>query len=182
MILIPEGEKVRLIDLAPGTLFSCGDDCIAVKSEYCLDNGKIEAIIVGSGEFFHGAKTVEEQYNLMVQPLKCIDEKTELFMINLPSDRDKQELAEMLRNGHGQILPIVQGDIEFVREFDYRSGYDFIMALQEELAAQHHDAEIGCLDYKVVKALAATYELQDYLANRIAKAVADGELDPDLED
>lgn len=65
---------------------------------------------------------------------------------------------------------------------DYRVGYDFIMALQEELAKQHHDAEIGCLDYKVVKALAATYELQDYLANRIAQAVATGELDPDEEE
>ena len=65
---------------------------------------------------------------------------------------------------------------------DYCAGYDFITALQGKLAAQHHDAEIGCLDYKVVKALAATYELQDYLANRIAQAVADGELDPDEEE
>lgn len=29
--------------------------------------------------------------------------------------------------------------------------------------------EIGCPDYKAVKALAAAYELQDYLANRIAR-------------
>lgn len=65
---------------------------------------------------------------------------------------------------------------------DYRGGYDFIMSLQEELAAQHHDAEIGGLDYRVVKALAATYELQDYLANRIALAVASGELEPDPEE
>lgn len=64
----------------------------------------------------------------------------------------------------------------------YGAGYDFIMALQGELEAQHHDAEIGCLDYKAVKALAATYELQDYLANRIAQAVATGEIDPDEEE
>lgn len=51
---------------------------------------------------------------------------------------------------------------------DYSAGYDFITALQQELAGQHHDAEIGCLDYRVVKALGATYELQEYLANRIA--------------
>ena len=51
---------------------------------------------------------------------------------------------------------------------DYSAGYDFITDLQQELAGQHHDAEIGCLDYRVVKALAATYELQEYLANRIA--------------
>jgi len=65
---------------------------------------------------------------------------------------------------------------------DYRAGYDFVTNLQNELAGQHHDAEIGCLDYRVVKALAATYELQDYLADRIAKAVANGELDPDPEE
>ena len=65
---------------------------------------------------------------------------------------------------------------------DYRACYDLITDLQHDLAGQHHDAEIGCLDYKAVKALAATYELQDYLANRIAQAVADGELEPDPEE
>lgn len=64
---------------------------------------------------------------------------------------------------------------------DYRAGYDFIMALQGELVTQHHTGS-GYLDYKVVKTLAATYELQDYLANRIAQAVATGELEPDPED
>lgn len=58
---------------------------------------------------------------------------------------------------------------------DYRSGYDFIMDLQAELESQR-------LDRNQVKALAATYELQDYLANRIAQAVAAGELEPDPED
>ena len=58
---------------------------------------------------------------------------------------------------------------------DYRAGYDFIMELQAELESRP-------LDYKLVKALAATYELQDYLANRIAQAVASGELDPDPEE
>jgi hypothetical protein len=59
---------------------------------------------------------------------------------------------------------------------DYRAGYDFIMALQQELRTGDRE------DYRVTKALAATYELQDYLANRIAKAVADGELERDPED
>jgi hypothetical protein len=59
---------------------------------------------------------------------------------------------------------------------DYRAGYDLIMALQAELA----EGEIE--DYRVVKALAATYELQEYLANRIAEAVAAGELEPDPEE
>ena len=65
---------------------------------------------------------------------------------------------------------------------DYRACYDQVTKLQHDLAGQHHDAEIGCLDYRVVKALAATYELQDYLANRIAQAVAVGELEPDPEE
>ena len=65
---------------------------------------------------------------------------------------------------------------------DYRACYDLITDLQHDLAGQHHDAEIGCLDYKVIKALAATYELQDYLSNRIAIAVAMGEIEPDPED
>ena len=51
--------------------------------------------------------------------------------------------------------------------------YDAILELQHELSAQHHDAEIGCLDYRVIKALSATYELQDYLANRIARECLD---------
>lgn len=53
------------------------------------------------------------------------------------------------------------------------SLYDVIVELQYELSQQHHDIEIGCLDYKVIKALAATYELQDYLTNRIAKECLD---------
>lgn len=65
---------------------------------------------------------------------------------------------------------------------DYRAGYDFIMALQQELEAKHHDELFDTLDYKVVKALAATYELQDYLAARIAQGVASGEIDPDEEE
>ena len=61
------------------------------------------------------------------------------------------------------------------------AAYDFIIELQEELAAKQQD-EFGVPDYKAVKALAAAYELQDYLANRIAQAVATGELDPDEEE
>lgn len=58
------------------------------------------------------------------------------------------------------------------RLLDMHRLYKGILALQEELQAQHHDAEIGCLDYKVIKALGATYELQDYLAGRIAQEEA----------
>lgn len=59
---------------------------------------------------------------------------------------------------------------------DYRAGYDLVMELQAELLEGDRS------DYRVVKALAATYELQDYLANRIAAAVASGELEPDPEE
>lgn len=65
--------------------------------------------------------------------------------------------------------------IEADRLIEIHKLYDGIQTVQEELTAQHHDAEIGCLDYKVIKALAASYELQDYLAGRIAQAESLGE-------
>ena len=67
-----------------------------------------------------------------------------------------------------------------------------ILELQEELLQNPNDAEVGCLDYKKVKALAATYELQDYVANEYAVQAqlaaqlfgADVEdlIDPDLQE
>lgn len=51
---------------------------------------------------------------------------------------------------------------------DFAKLYDAIAELQEHLAGQHHDREVGCLDDQVIKALVATYELQDYLAMRLA--------------
>ena len=55
-------------------MFAFGDDCIAVKSEYTVGNGLIEAFILGSGEqFWGGAKTAKEQNELMVQPLEIVD-------------------------------------------------------------------------------------------------------------
>ena len=52
---------------------------------------------------------------------------------------------------------------------DLAQLYDAIAELQEHLAGQHYDQEVGCLDYRVIKALAAVYELQDYLAMELAK-------------
>lgn len=72
--LISCGEKCTLDELPCGTLFSFGDDCIAVKSEYRCNNGLIEAFIIDSGEqFWGGAKTAKEQNELMVQPLEIVD-------------------------------------------------------------------------------------------------------------
>ena len=70
MRLIPDGKKVTLDELLPGTIFAFGDDSVAVKSEYRCANGLIEAFIIDSGEqFWGGAKTAKEQNALMVQPL-----------------------------------------------------------------------------------------------------------------
>lgn len=46
-------KKTTLRALAPGSLF-IHNGTIAVKSEYYIANGAIEAIIVGSGCFFWG--------------------------------------------------------------------------------------------------------------------------------
>ena len=65
---------------------------------------------------------------------------------------------------------------------DYRAAYDMIMELQAELIEDHDDPLSQRPDYQKVKALAATYELQDFLANRIAELVNAGVLEPDPED
>ena len=68
-----DGEKVRLCDLEPGALFE-HDGCIALKSEYQTSRGLIEAAIVDSGEqFWGGARTVQEQWELLVQPFTMED-------------------------------------------------------------------------------------------------------------
>lgn len=70
-----DGEKVRLCDLLPGTLFE-HDGCIALKSEYQTSRGLIEAAIVDSGEqFWGGAKTVQEQRELLVQPFELTEDE-----------------------------------------------------------------------------------------------------------
>lgn len=65
---------------------------------------------------------------------------------------------------------------------DLRAMYDDIIDLQGNLRfeIQSHTL-LSEVDYRKVKALAATYELQEYLANQIAEAVNDGDLEPDFE-
>ena len=60
---------------------------------------------------------------------------------------------------------------------DYRAFYDMIMEEIEYLKAFDVADE-----YRLCKALAALYELQEYTANRIAELVNAGELEPDPED
>lgn len=55
---------------------------------------------------------------------------------------------------------------------DYECFYDFVV--QEE---QHLEKLDIAGDYRLCKALAACYELQDYLANQIAQMVERGEID-----
>lgn len=66
---------------------------------------------------------------------------------------------------------------ELMADGSLQTTYDAVLKLQERLREKlsYHDAR-KLSNAHFVKALAATYELQDYLANEIA-----GELDPDLE-
>ena len=64
---------------------------------------------------------------------------------------------------------------------DYRAAYDLIMKLQEQLEQDHDDRELNRPDYRKVQALAATYTLQEYLANVIAELKSSGELEPEKE-
>ena len=57
---------------------------------------------------------------------------------------------------------------------DYEQFYDFVV--QEAALLRTTDT---ANDYRLCKALAACYELRDYLANRIAELVERGELDDD---
>lgn len=61
--------------------------------------------------------------------------------------------------------------------------YDGILVLLDELQIQLYGAENGCPDHKTIKALSATYELKDYLSNRITtEEVLFGELPEIMED
>lgn len=75
---------------------------------------------------------------------------------------------------------------------DIRDTYYAVMELQTQLYTEvlddaekerQYTAHVQSdPDYRKIKALAATYELQDYLAAAIADAVESGELDPAPED
>ena len=59
---------------------------------------------------------------------------------------------------------------------DYEKFYDMV----EEEKQRLMEIDIYKDDYQLIKALAALYQLHDYLANRLAGEVADGRRD-DLE-
>ena len=74
---------------------------------------------------------------------------------------------------------------------DLRKMYDDVMELQHELRIKVGIQALADytkrtpygpgLNYRQIKALAACYELQDYLSHRIEVAIEDGELEPDLD-
>ena len=63
--------------------------------------------------------------------------------------------------------------------------YDAVVTLQEMLRIELHIGtdliDRPTDDYRHIKALAATYELQEYLVNRIAAETDAGLMEPDLE-
>lgn len=64
-----------------------------------------------------------------------------------------------LRTFYEEVLP--------ARHAHLKALYDGIVALEHDLEACHDDP-LGRPAYRLVKALAACYELQDYLANQMA--------------
>lgn len=71
---------------------------------------------------------------------------------------------------------------DYKRRGTMRGIYDAIMDLQTKLAEDHDDPVFCKPDHRKIQALAATYTLQEYLANEIAAAVDAGELEPDMEE
>lgn len=67
--LVPDGAPVPL-DECPVGLFLCGET-LALKTEYGNNEGRIDAYIVSSGEFFWGTapQTIQSQRAQIVQPL-----------------------------------------------------------------------------------------------------------------
>ena len=55
------------------------------------------------------------------------------------------------------------------RQMSLHELYDGIVAVQNYLIEHHCDAEIGCENYTAIKALSATYELQNLLSEWIAE-------------
>ena len=53
---------------------------------------------------------------------------------------------------------------------DYEKFYDMVQEEKQRLM----ETDMYKDDYQLIKALAALYQLQDYLANRIAEEIADG--------
>lgn len=81
------------------------------------------------------------------------------------------DVSEFNSKAHGPAHEGVKGK-------HLQTMYDDIVQLQEELRFAVA-SECGTLDsaYLEIKALAATYELQEFLANQIGAAIAAGELE-----
>lgn len=71
MRLIPHKRRVRLA-ACPVGLFLSGSDNLCLKTEYGNNEGRIDAFIIGSGEFFWGAapQTIASQRAELVRPVR----------------------------------------------------------------------------------------------------------------
>jgi|GEM_PF-2919062 len=95
----PNGPPVRL-DECPIGLFARGGE-IALKSEYGSNEGRIDAYIVSSGEFFWGPapQTIESQNATLVQPLKLVEQGVKAlasapgFLATLTDEQKEAALA-----------------------------------------------------------------------------------------
>jgi hypothetical protein len=65
-------KVVTLEDLPQGSLFITTDNtCLGLKTEYCTEQGAIEAYIIGSGEVFWGGTNVpKDQRKVLVHEVK----------------------------------------------------------------------------------------------------------------
>ncbi len=61
---------------------------------------------------------------------------------------------------------------------DYQKLYDAMTWIVAELEEDHDVPELQRPDYRKIKALAAGYEMMDYLANRISAEVSSGKMSP----
>jgi len=76
MTLENDGEPVTLAQCPIG-LFECSGE-LCLKTEYGNNEGRIDAYIVSSGEFFWGAapQTIANQRAQMVQPIRLVPPRT----------------------------------------------------------------------------------------------------------
>lgn len=72
-------EQIKLGELAPGTMFKCGDT-YGFKSEYRTDKGIYECFILGSGEMFWGG--TGNPNVLKVEPIDFDELMKDVEMLN----------------------------------------------------------------------------------------------------
>lgn len=90
--LVDAGKRVTLAECPIGLFLYANELCL--KTEYGNDEGRIDAYIVSSGEFFWGdsPQTIESQHRQLVRPVKVVSARVEA------ADAEVKALAERLRD------------------------------------------------------------------------------------